>query len=247
MHAEFDTVAEWTADVALALGTEHHLPAACRGSGSPAALTWLLDHLAIGEGTTLLDSGAGVGGPAAFAVQRRGALPLLVDPEPGACRAARRLFGLPTARGSGTVLPCGDASFEVAWSLGVLCTTDDQQGMLRELARVVTATGRVGLLVFVERRRPRSPRPVGNDFPTPARIVDLVARAGLQVEAWTSAAALEDVPADWQARTDTVDAELERRYGARDEWQTAQRQSEAIAALLADGSVSAELVALRRA
>jgi hypothetical protein len=38
MAAEFDTVAEWTAQVALDLGASFHVPAACRGSGSPAAL-----------------------------------------------------------------------------------------------------------------------------------------------------------------------------------------------------------------
>ena len=35
MQAEFDTVAEWTAQVAADLGPEYHVPAGCRGSGSP--------------------------------------------------------------------------------------------------------------------------------------------------------------------------------------------------------------------
>ena len=38
MDAEFDTVAEWTAQVVEELGPEYHIPAACRGSGSPRAL-----------------------------------------------------------------------------------------------------------------------------------------------------------------------------------------------------------------
>src|ERR1700735_3340006 len=42
MTAEFDTVAEWTAEVAAGLGPGYYLPAACRGSGHPAALDWLL-------------------------------------------------------------------------------------------------------------------------------------------------------------------------------------------------------------
>jgi hypothetical protein len=45
MKAEFDTVAAWTAEVALDLGPDHYLPAGCRGSGSPGALRWLLDRL----------------------------------------------------------------------------------------------------------------------------------------------------------------------------------------------------------
>ena len=38
MVEEFDTVASWTADAVQELGQDHALPAACRGSGSPAAL-----------------------------------------------------------------------------------------------------------------------------------------------------------------------------------------------------------------
>ena len=38
MRAEFDTVAYWTAEVAVELGPEYFIPAACRGSSSPATL-----------------------------------------------------------------------------------------------------------------------------------------------------------------------------------------------------------------
>ena len=50
MAAEFGTVAEWTAQVAADLGPEYYMPAACRGSGQPAALDWLLDGLRPGPG-----------------------------------------------------------------------------------------------------------------------------------------------------------------------------------------------------
>ena len=45
LHAEFDDVAAWTAEVALALGPQYRVPAGCRGSGSPAVLRWFLDRL----------------------------------------------------------------------------------------------------------------------------------------------------------------------------------------------------------
>src|SRR6185503_16101595 len=67
MEAEFDTVAEWTAQVAVDLGPEYYIPAACRGSGQPAALDWLLAGLHHRPGELMLDVGAGVGGPAAYA------------------------------------------------------------------------------------------------------------------------------------------------------------------------------------
>ena len=37
MKAEFDTIAEWTAEIAWDLGPDYFLPAACRGSGNPAS------------------------------------------------------------------------------------------------------------------------------------------------------------------------------------------------------------------
>src|SRR5256885_423982 len=95
MDAEFNTVAAWTAEVALDLGPDHHLPAACRGSGTPSALDWLIENLAVRASDAVLDSGAGVGGPAAYLADRTHTRPVLVDPAGGACRAARRLFGLP--------------------------------------------------------------------------------------------------------------------------------------------------------
>ena len=49
-RAEFDTVAEWTAEVAADLGSAYHIPAGCRGSGTPAALDWLVGHLDLAPG-----------------------------------------------------------------------------------------------------------------------------------------------------------------------------------------------------
>src|ERR1700710_2945823 len=64
MESEFGTVAGWTEEAARALGPEHAVPAGCRGSGSEGALRWLADALEVRAGDRVLDSGAGVGGPA---------------------------------------------------------------------------------------------------------------------------------------------------------------------------------------
>ena len=66
MEAEFDTVAGWTEEAVRALGPEYAIPAGCRGTGSAAALRWLADRLDLTTGTRMLDSGAGVGGPAGW-------------------------------------------------------------------------------------------------------------------------------------------------------------------------------------
>src|SRR4029077_8768660 len=63
MEAEFDTVAEWTAQVAADLGPEYFVPAACRGSGQPVALDWLLEGVRAGPGAPPLGGGGGHGGP----------------------------------------------------------------------------------------------------------------------------------------------------------------------------------------
>ena len=246
MDAEFDTVAEWTAEAARRLGTEHLLPAACRGSGSPAALDWLIDALEFAAGDLVLDCGAGVGGPVAYAVRSRRVRALLIEPEAGACRASAALFGLPVAQASGESLPIEDHSVDAAWALGVLCTAPDQLGLLAELRRVVRPPGRVGLLVFVATRHiPEDELPEGNRFPDRATLATLFDDAGLTVIEERPAADLPAPPDIWGQRQDAVDAEIKRLHGHDEAWQVAQRQSSKIGDLIADGAVQAVLYSAR--
>ena len=244
MDAEFDTVAGWTADVALDLGPEHHVPAGCRGSGGPGALHWFLDHLDPRAGATFLDVGAGVGGPAGFAVQEAGVRPVLTEPQAGACRAARRLFGVPVLR-AGSGLPVRDASVAVGWCLGVLCTVDDQPAFVAELRRVLTPDGRLGLLVYVARQEHVADAPEGNHFPTAARLAELLEGAGLAVVESAHLADFAGTPALWQERADAVDAELERRHGDDPRWRTAEEQAGRIGRLIASGDVVGTMLVVR--
>ncbi|GAA4906814.1 hypothetical protein GCM10023334_003870 [Nonomuraea thailandensis] len=72
MAAEFDDVTGWTAEAVEELGRRHAIPAACRGSASPAALAWPAEAGALSPGMTLLDVGAGAGGrrPGAWGCSR---------------------------------------------------------------------------------------------------------------------------------------------------------------------------------
>jgi hypothetical protein len=115
MEAEFDLVADWTRQAVRQLGDDHALPAACQGSASPAALDWLADACQVTAGARLLDVGGGTGGPAAYAVRRFDARPLLVDPMPGACRTARELFGLSAVVGAGEALPVATGAARAVW------------------------------------------------------------------------------------------------------------------------------------
>lgn len=245
MDAEFDTVARWTAEVVAGLEPAQRIPAGCRGSGSPGALHWLLDHLAPQRDQVFLDCGAGVGGPAAFAAHETAVRPVLTDPEPGACRAARSLFGLPALQ-AGTQLPIATGVIEVGWSLGVLCTVADQPAYLAEVRRVLRPGARFGLIVYCA-SHPGAlglEAPEGNDFPTVEALEVMLDRASLRVldSGWTDHFAA--FPADWEDVMATVQAELERRHGDDPRWQTAEEQSGRMGSLLAAGEVRGRMLVL---
>lgn len=247
MEAEFDTVAEWTAQVASDLGPDYHVPAGCRGSGSPVALDWLIDQMDLSAGDSLFDCGAGVGGPVAYAVRSRSVAPVLAEPEAGACRAARRLFGYPVIRADASALPIADASFDAAWSLGVLCTMPDQRGLLTELRRTVRAGGPIGLLAFVIHRDIPRDGLEENHFPTPEGLRRMVQDCSLRVERWLGTSELPSIPESWSRRIDAVTKELGDRHGHTRAWQLAERQSARIGELLKDGTLTGELLVLRDA
>jgi len=249
MTDEFDTVAQWTAEVALDLGPGYHVPAACRGSGQPAALDWLLAGLRPAPGDLLIDAGAGVGGPAAYGCQHAGVRPLLVEPEPDACRASRRLFGFPVFQGDATRLPFADGVVTMAWCLGVLCTTSGppaQLAALRELRRVVRPGGRIGLLVFLATVPELDDPPQGNHFPRANGLATLLDQAELTVLDRARPADLASAPAFWHERTSAVESELERRHGSSPAWRTAEAQSGRIGHLLKQGQLQSEVLLLHR-
>lgn len=249
MEAEFGTVAEWTAQVAESLGPAYRVPAACRGSGRPSALDWLLADLDPRPGELMIDIGAGLGGPSAYAAGRTGIRPVLTEPEPGACRAASRLFGAAVVQADATALPFADGAAGSAWCLGVLCTAsgpDEQLAMLREMRRVLRPGGRAGLLVFLAAGGRLDNPPQGNHFPTRAQLAALLREAGL---AKTAAADPESLPApsaSWQERTAAVEAELRRRCGNARALVTAQEQSDRIGELLRSGELISRAVRLLR-
>jgi SAM-dependent methyltransferase len=243
-EAEFSTVAEWTARVATDLGHEYHLPAACRGSGSPPGLNWLIEQMRLGSGDTLLDCGAGVGGPAAYAAQSVSVAPVLVEPEAGACRAARALFDFPVIQAVGSALPVANESVDAAWALGVLCTMPDQLALLTEMRRTVRTGGQIGLLVFMSRDAEAADRLETNHFPTREELTGLIGRADLRIESWRSTADLPAIPQEWNDRVGVVTEELTIRYAHTREWQLAERQSSAISDLLEEGALTGELLVL---
>jgi SAM-dependent methyltransferase len=246
MKAEFDTVAEWTADAAIALGPDHFIPAGCRGTGHPAAFDWLLERLPVGNDVRLVDVGAGVGGAAAYAAAHSGVRPVLFEPAAGACRAARRLFEYPVACADATALPITSGAVSCAWSLGVLCTTSDHVAVLREMRRILRPAGCAGLLVFVAERPEPPGEPDGNHFPTAGGLRATIAAAELEVVDESIQSRLAQVPARWNELADETLAYVRERHGDEDAWQAAADESAAVGKLLADGTVYGQLLVVRR-
>lgn len=247
MADEFDTVARWTATAVAELGEGHALPAACRGSGSPAALDWLATSMGLREGLRLLDSGAGVGGPAEHAAGSYGVRPTLAEPMEGACRAARHLFDHPVVVADGLALPFADATFDAAWSLGVLCTIEDKRAYLAELGRVVAPGGAIGLLVYTRAVEALPDQPEGNSFPSRAELLAHLDASGLALVEETRLADVPGTPEEWDEAAARVDEVIERDHRDDQRWQRAQSQSETMGRLIGDGLVAGVLVTCRRA
>jgi SAM-dependent methyltransferase len=244
MTDEFDTMAAWTAEAVAELGADHAIPAACRGSGSPAALEWLAGRLRLQPGTRLLDCGAGVGGPAELVTRRYQVAPVLAEPMIHACRASARLFGRPVVVATGDRLPFATGVFDAVWSLGVLCTVPDQAGLLAELRRVSRPGARVGLLVFLRTVARLPEQPEGNHFLTAEELDALLAGAGLAVLEHAELADFADPEPEWQAAADRVEAVIERRHGSDHRWQNARRQEQVIGQLISEDLVTGRLLVL---
>ncbi|MCW2831913.1 MAG: SAM-dependent methyltransferase [Aeromicrobium sp.] len=245
MADEFDTVAWWTAAAVAELGDDHALPAACRGSGSPAGLDWLATSMELKPGMRLLDSGAGVGGPAEYAARMYDVRPVLVEPMEGACRAARRVFEHPVAVADGLKLPVPDASFDAVWSLGVLCTIEDKRAYLSELRRAAVPGGAVGLLVYTRAVDSLPDQPEGNSFPSRAELMDDLAATGLTLVAEKLLSDVPETPAEWQESAARVEEIVKRDHGHDERWERAQAQQETIVELIRDELVVGLLVTCR--
>lgn len=245
MADEFDTVPGWTAEAVERLGAAFAVPAACRGSGGPAALDWLLHHLDFSRGAPLLDLGAGMGGPAAYAARTASAAAVLVEPMTTACQVASSLFGLPAVVADGARLPFADGSFATAWSLGVLCTVGDKPAHLAEAARVLKPDGALGLLVYERTVEELDEQPAGNEFPTSLELSDLLAQTGLTVQASARLDELPPPPPSWQEAQECVDTWIASRHGHEGAWREARQQQATLGSLIDRGLVAGHLVVAR--
>ena len=247
MESEFGVLATWTADAVRVLGPEYAVPAACKGSASPAMLEWLGRTCGLEQSQVLMDVGGGLGGPAAFARREFGSRPIVLEPMAAACRAASELFGLPALAAEGGRLPIADDSADAVWCLGVLCTTPDKSALVGEIARVMRPGARLGLLVFTaDDPRPEG-APEGNEFPAEQELPGLLSKHGLEV---THSIATEDLPEHpdqeaWRSRADEVEALVGRLHAGEARLAEALDQQQRMGRLIQDRVVRAVLVGAR--
>ena len=234
-------MARWTHEAARTLGGDHAVPAACRGSGTPAVLDWLLDRLGPSPTARMLDVGAGLGGPAAYAHEQLGVRPLCVDPERDACLAAADLFALPTAIADAGRLPFDAGCFDALWSLGTLCTTEAKGSWLAELRRVARPGAALGLLVLVSTGAAFGTG-AGNAFPSDGELSDLVGRAGFAVTATAWSSELADAGPRWAGAEQRVEREVAARHGADPRYRRVKEQESRLATLLEEGRIRGRLI-----
>ncbi|WP_060575171.1 MULTISPECIES: class I SAM-dependent methyltransferase [unclassified Pseudonocardia] len=242
MELEFDTVAEWTRVAVAELGDDHAIPAACRGSASPDGLDRLVAACGVGRGTRLADVGGGTGGPAAYAREYFGADPVVVDPMPGACRAAASMFGLPAVVGDGHRIPLATGSVPACWCLGVLRTVREKDVLLGELHRILRPGGGLGLLVYTADEPRPAGAPEGNLFPTVAGTRDLLDQAGFTVVEEAPLTGFADAPRSWHDRIGRVDEVLTRDHGDDPRFRAAEEQADRIGRLISEGTVTGVLL-----
>jgi SAM-dependent methyltransferase len=200
MVTEFDQLAGWTEETLAGLSYEDAVAAACRGSGNPAALTWLAEAMQIGNTTTVLDVGGGLGGPAAWLQHHYGAQLVVAEPMPQAALGAHRLWKIRSLVAWAEHLPFPAGSFAAAWALGVLDTTSGKGGLLAELHRVVRAAGCMGLLAY-ERTVDAIDTlavPEGNQFPSAEETAALLDATGWAIVSHVAASTLPPPPLAWQ-------------------------------------------------
>jgi MPBQ/MSBQ methyltransferase len=133
-----------------------------------AATLALADLAGVGPGQSVLDVGAGIGGPARVLAAHYGAQVTALDATPRFCRAAEMLTrgtGLSdrveVVCGDALALPSADRTFDLVWTQAVTQNIADKQRFVSEMTRVLRPGGHVAL--FEVLRGPGGPL----QFPVP--------------------------------------------------------------------------------
>lgn len=247
LEDEFDQLAGWTASIIEDLDVADPVPAACNGSGSPASLGWLAERMGLDPRSLVLDTGAGLGGPAAWLARMSGASLVTSEPMRRAALGSRRLFATPGVVAWAHQLPFRAARFSAALALAVLSTVADKEAYLAEVRRVLAPGGRLGLLDYVRTGDPLVDPPLNNEFLRPDQLDRVVAASGFEIEDRAMASDLPAAPDEWGALSERVSRAVRAAHPGATAVVRAGEQQQRFARLLSAGSVGIRLVAAVRA
>lgn len=116
----------------------------------------LAQELGLGDGMSVLDLGAGIGGPARVFAARHGARVTALDLTPALCEANRALTALAglservtVVEGDATRLPFDDGAFDRVATIHASMNIERKRSMYREAYRVLRPGGRFGFYDIV--------------------------------------------------------------------------------------------------
>ena len=125
-------------------------------TGGRAATEELLAQLDVGPATSVLDVGAGLGGPARLLAKHRGCRVTCLDVTPAFCAAARLLTDMTglsdrvdVHEGDATAMPFADRSFDLVWMQNAAMNIADKAQLFGEVRRVLRPGGRLALQEIV--------------------------------------------------------------------------------------------------
>lgn len=143
----FDEPSLWRIEAAEALGLEaDRLVAAMSPGPAFPAVLWSLEAALRASRRVIVDLGAGTGGVSEWMRVSTGATVYAVEPEEGACQAARRAFPqlhVVKGRAHSTSLPGGSADAVVMSGVTSLMSDLDQE--IAEVDRLLTGLGRFAI------------------------------------------------------------------------------------------------------
>jgi len=178
MTDEFDQAAATLLAGLADASTFERIAVGCRGSANPAALAWIAEGLRLDASTTVVDLGAGIGGPAAWLTARYRCGVVILEPASAAVAASRELFDLAAIRAEAGNCPLGDAAMDVALLFGVVSVVTDPRSALGEARRVAS---RLGLMDYCA-TGPSAVEAGGSRFVTPDELRSCATTAGWNVE-----------------------------------------------------------------
>lgn len=240
LQTEFGRYTEWIVEAVEALRIADPVPVVCRGTGHPDLLEQLADAIQAAPGTSVLDVGCGMGGPAAWLRANRGCATAGVDVMEANVHAARTLFGDRAAVvATAEALPFPGDSFDACWAIGVLEMIEDKTTALREIARVVKPRGTLAVYSFTTSGGELVDPPRSDVFVTGVELRSAVAQAGLEVAAAVRTRSVGPLPEEWRGARSAVAEHIREWHGDEADYEAVRLDLERFNRLRASRDIEA--------